>query len=138
MLPDIAAAIAARAANIGGGPDWLAPGAACDLALGGIAPDTAERAARETIGDAAIDVVVQPLAGRRKRVLVADLESTIIENEMLDELADFVGMRAAGRRDHAARDERRTRFRRRPRRTGRAAAGVCRYRCSTRRRAASG
>ena len=32
--------------------------------------------------------------GRRKRLLVADLESTIIENEMLDELADFVGLRA--------------------------------------------
>ena len=39
-------------------------------------------------------MVVQPLEGRRKRLLVADLESTIIENEMLDELADFVGMRA--------------------------------------------
>ena len=46
------------------------------------------------IGDAAIDVLVQPAAGRRKRLLVADLESTIIENEMLDELADFVGLRA--------------------------------------------
>src|SRR5205823_7080948 len=32
--------------------------------------------------------------GRRKRLLAADLESTIIENEMLDELAEFVGMRA--------------------------------------------
>src|SRR4029077_8417709 len=40
------------------------------------------------------DVLVQPAAGRRKRVFVADLESTIIENEMLDELADFVGLRA--------------------------------------------
>jgi phosphoserine phosphatase len=37
---------------------------------------------------------VQPAAGRCKRVFVADLESTIIENEMLDELADFVGLRA--------------------------------------------
>ena len=42
----------------------------------------------------AIDVIVQPFEGRRKRVLVADLESTVIENEMLDELAEFVGMRA--------------------------------------------
>ena len=37
---------------------------------------------------------MQAAAGRRKRVLVADLESTIIENEMLDELADFIGRRA--------------------------------------------
>src|SRR6185312_13288762 len=52
-----------------------------------------QAAVRDAIGGAAIDVVVQPAAGRRKRVLVADLEATIIENEMLDELADFVGLR---------------------------------------------
>jgi phosphoserine phosphatase len=45
------------------------------------------------IGDAEIDVLVQPAANRRKRLLVADMESTIIENEMLDELADFIGLR---------------------------------------------
>ena len=45
------------------------------------------------IGDAEIDVLVQPVINRRKRLLVADMESTIIENEMLDELADFIGRR---------------------------------------------
>src|SRR6185503_4196085 len=45
------------------------------------------------IGAAPIDLLVQPAAERRKRVLIADLESTIIENEMLDELADFIGLR---------------------------------------------
>ena len=75
-------------------PDWLAPGTACDLLLSGIDAEAAETIARRVIGDAPIDVLVQPAAGRRKRVLVADLESTIIENEMLDELADFVGLRA--------------------------------------------
>jgi phosphoserine phosphatase len=54
----------------------------------------AEVAARRAIGDAKIDVLVQPTKDRRRRLLAADLESTIIENEMLDELADFVGMRA--------------------------------------------
>ena len=49
--------------------------------------------AREAIADAPIDVVVQPTEGRRKRVFVADLEATIIENELLDELAEFVGLR---------------------------------------------
>jgi phosphoserine phosphatase len=92
-LPDIAAAIG-RALEIKNEPDWLAPGAACDLPLGGIAPELAENVAREIIGDAPIDVFALPLEHRRKRLLVADLESTIIENEMLDELADFVGMRA--------------------------------------------
>ncbi|MBV9153096.1 MAG: phosphoserine phosphatase SerB, partial [Alphaproteobacteria bacterium] len=45
------------------------------------------------IASAPIDFIVQPAQGRRKQVFVADLESTIIENEMLDELADFVGLR---------------------------------------------
>jgi phosphoserine phosphatase len=92
-LPDIATAIA-RALGSGTEPHWLAPGMACDLAIPRIAPETAERAARDTIGETAIDVVVQPAEGRRKRLLLADLESTIIENEMLEELADFVGKRA--------------------------------------------
>ena len=84
----IAAALPARAA-----PDWLAAGRACDLAVEGGDATAAEAAARRAIGGAAIDVLVQPVAGRRKRVFVADLEATMIENEMLDELADFVGRR---------------------------------------------
>ena len=92
-LPDVVAALF-RALPVASAPDWLAPGVACDLLLGGNDAPTAEGVARHAIGGAAIDVLVQPPSGRRKRVLVADLESTIIENEMLDELADFVGMRA--------------------------------------------
>jgi phosphoserine phosphatase len=92
-LPRLVAALA-RILPLAAAPDWLAPGVACDLPLAGIAASTAEAAARQAIGDAAIDVLVQPTSGRRKRVLVADMESTIIENEMLDELADFVGQRA--------------------------------------------
>ena len=91
-LPGIAAAIAG-ALDRGGKPDWLAPCVACDLAIGSIPPDEAEQVARGMIGPAAIDVIVQKREGRRKRILVADLESTIIENEMLDELADYIGMR---------------------------------------------
>lgn len=91
---DNVAATLARVLPVRHTPDWLAPGVACDLAFSGTDAETAEAFAREAIGGAAIDVVVQPLAGRRKRVLVADLESTIIENEMLDELADFIGLRA--------------------------------------------
>jgi len=75
-------------------PDWLAPGIACDLAMAQPDRKEAERWARSAIGRAAIDVLVQPAAGRRKRILVADLEATIIENEMLDELAEFADLRA--------------------------------------------
>jgi phosphoserine phosphatase len=92
-LPDLVAGFAA-ALPLAGGPDWLVPDLACDLALAGSDRQAAEAAARRAIGGAAIDVLVQPSAGRRKRVLVADLESTIIENEMLDELADFIGRRS--------------------------------------------
>lgn len=93
ILPDIAAAIS-EVPGIGAEPDWLAPGRACDLLFDGTAPETAERTARATIGAAPIDLIVQQQAGRRKRLLVADLESTVIENEMLDELANFIEMRA--------------------------------------------
>src|SRR5258708_37698698 len=40
-----------------------------------------------------IDAVFVAREGRRKKLLVADMESTVIENEMLDELADFLGLR---------------------------------------------
>jgi phosphoserine phosphatase len=92
ILPGLVGALAA-ALPLAGAPDWLAPGSACDLPIVGNDRRAAEAAARRAIGGAAIDVLVQPAAGRRKRVLVADLESTIIENEMLDELADFIGRR---------------------------------------------
>jgi phosphoserine phosphatase len=91
--PALADVVGAVAASLRATPDWLAPGRACDLVFKRIEPSTAETAARQAIGRAPIDVLVQPAAGRRKRVFVADLESTIIENEMLDELADFVGLR---------------------------------------------
>ena len=41
-----------------------------------------------------IDVVVQPLASRRKKLFVADMDSTMIGQECIDELADYVGLKA--------------------------------------------
>jgi phosphoserine phosphatase len=41
-----------------------------------------------------VDVVVQQAAGRRKRLLLADMDSTMIGQECIDELADFIGERA--------------------------------------------
>ena len=81
------------AAGIPGAPVWLAPGQACDLVFASAGAESVKRAARAAIGCAAVDTVIQPLAERRKRLLVADLEATIIENEMLDELGDFIGLR---------------------------------------------
>ncbi len=67
-----------------GTPDWLAPGIACEIPFDGPAKPMALPG---------VDAVVLPTANRRKRLLVADMESTMIENEMLDELADFLGLR---------------------------------------------
>jgi phosphoserine phosphatase len=77
----------------GSEPSWLAPDEACDVVFDAPAPTRAEQTARAVIDEAPIDTLVQPVAGRRKRLLVADFESTIIENEMLDELAEPLGLR---------------------------------------------
>jgi phosphoserine phosphatase len=75
-------------------PLWLGAGEACEFALDLGDRAAVEAQARALIGRAPIDLVLQPRAAeRKKRLLVADLESTIIENEMLDELADFLGLR---------------------------------------------
>src|SRR5205823_3062203 len=58
-LPGIVAALAA-ALPLAGAPDWLAPGLACDLALGKTDTQAAERLARAAFGDTAVDVLVQP------------------------------------------------------------------------------
>ncbi|HEV2546375.1 MAG TPA: phosphoserine phosphatase SerB [Stellaceae bacterium] len=92
------AAVVAALAPLGAralGREWLAPGIACDLHFGDLDADQGEAAGRAALTQdfGAIDLIAQPVAGRRKRLLVADLESTIIANEMLDELADCVGLR---------------------------------------------
>ncbi|HVH75026.1 MAG TPA: phosphoserine phosphatase SerB [Stellaceae bacterium] len=88
--------IAARlAAEFAVEPLWLGAGEACEFSLDLGDRAAVEAQARALIGRAPIDLVLQPRAAeRKKRLLVADLESTIIENEMLDELAGFLGLRA--------------------------------------------
>jgi phosphoserine phosphatase len=81
-----------------GGRAWLAPDIACDILFDELDCDQADAAARSAIaakhGAAPIDLVAQATLGRRKLLLLADMESTIIANEMLDELADLVGIKA--------------------------------------------
>lgn len=75
-----------------GSPDWLHPAIACDVGFERIVPDQAEAAARTVIGEAAIDVVAQPTEGRRKRLLIADMDSTIVTTESLDHVARRAGI----------------------------------------------
>ena len=68
---------------------WIDASVAADIAF---ARDPA--AARDALaGLTAIDVVVQPSAGRRKRLLIADMDSTMITVECIDELADYAGIK---------------------------------------------
>ncbi len=73
-------------------PDWLATGIACDLPFDGD-PAAGLAAVRAALGGAAIDAYAQPAAGRRKKLLVADMDSTIVAAETLDELAAFAGIK---------------------------------------------
>jgi phosphoserine phosphatase len=76
-------------------PDWLAEATACDLHLAAGQPaEAAEGAIRRALGPHPVDVVVQEAAARRKKLLVADMDSTMIDQECIDELADRIGIKA--------------------------------------------
>lgn len=73
---------------------WLADGIACDLALhDGTDAAEAEAELRALIDGQPIDVAVQEAETRRKKLLIADMDSTMIEQECIDELAAEVGLK---------------------------------------------
>jgi phosphoserine phosphatase len=69
---------------------WLSPAEACDLPFGG-AVNGALAGVRAELADRPLDVNVVPVHGRRKRLLVADMDSTLIQQECIDELAAEIG-----------------------------------------------
>jgi phosphoserine phosphatase len=69
---------------------WLDEGDAADIVFAA-APEAARA---ELEGTAGIDVVVQPSLDRAKKLLVADMDSTMITVECIDELADYAGIKA--------------------------------------------
>jgi phosphoserine phosphatase len=87
---------AARAILPGAGAaNWLFDGVAADIPFA----NPEDRGAvvkrlREALGDLPVDLVVQPELGRRKRLFLADMDSTMIGQECIDELADLVGVKA--------------------------------------------
>lgn len=70
----------------------LAAGMALDIAFAGIDPAVAARVARRALAGRPIDAIAQPAQGRRKALLVADMDSTIIAGETIDALAERVGV----------------------------------------------
>ena len=96
---EIGAALSAELAGLlpgAGAPAWLDPGTALDIPFASPAAALPElRVALAARADGLpLDIVLQPAAGRRKRLLLADMDSTMIHQECIDELADFAGVKA--------------------------------------------
>lgn len=78
-------------------PVWLDPGIAAEIVFApGIDSDARGLSdhLRSVIGSDPIDVVVQRTGPRRKKLFIADMDSTMIGQECIDELADFAGLKA--------------------------------------------
>ncbi len=74
--------------------DWLKEGVACDLYLEGGDPASYDGLIAQIMADQPYDAVVQAVELRRKKLLISDMDSTMITVECIDELADFVGKKA--------------------------------------------
>jgi phosphoserine phosphatase len=78
-----------------GSAQWLFDEVAVDIPFEGSGDVRAiEASLRQARADLPIDIVVQPRAFRRKKLFLADMDSTMIGQECIDELADFAGLKA--------------------------------------------
>ena len=94
--PVLAPALGEAAFNAvdGAGLYWLADGVACDIALkDGMSAEIALDRIRAVIGELPVDAAVQIAETRRKKILIADMDSTMIGQECIDELAAEVGLK---------------------------------------------
>ncbi|MDZ4096717.1 MAG: phosphoserine phosphatase SerB [Paracoccaceae bacterium] len=74
----------------GGAAVWLEPGVAAEISLPKVPENRWE--VWQGLQQLGVDLVVQAVAGRRKRLLLADMDSTMIQQECIDELADEAGV----------------------------------------------
>jgi len=89
---DRAAVESLRDAWQGGAAHWLNPGIAAEFALPAIPGNRWQ--VWEGLQAVGLDLVVQKAEGRRKKMLLADMDSTMIRQECIDELADMAGVGA--------------------------------------------
>ena len=87
-LDDASVAAVARLAGLP--PHWLSPGTACEFRD---ARPELLTAARASLSGHPVDANMVAVKARRKRLLVADMDSTIINCECIDEIADFAGIK---------------------------------------------
>jgi phosphoserine phosphatase len=83
-------AVIAAGKIVGGAPHWLSPGTACEFQ---VAEPTIVTAVRNALESHKVDVNVVPNTHRKKRLLIADMDSTIIGCECIDEIADYAGVK---------------------------------------------
>jgi len=93
VLDDRLLARATAALPAAGLPEWLARGIAAEIPFVPAGADLGDvlAQARAALGDVAADLNLLPAEDRRKKLLLADMDSTMIEQECIDELADLVG-----------------------------------------------
>jgi len=73
---------------------WLSQDIACDIGpTAGLDARETDAVLRAALAAEPVDVIVQDEAGRRKKILIADMDSTMIDQECIDELADEVGLK---------------------------------------------
>lgn len=78
---------------LGGKARWLAEAEAAEIPVDGVALGGAAERLDQLLAGMAIDRAVLPAENRRKRLLVCDMDSTVITIECIDELADFAGLK---------------------------------------------
>jgi phosphoserine phosphatase len=88
------ALIAAVGRALGTRPRWLAEDEACEFPIQDVGPEAVRERVGQVVADAALDVAVVAAAERMKRLLVSDMDSTVITVECIDELAEVAGIRA--------------------------------------------
>jgi phosphoserine phosphatase len=79
-------ALVACGADVGPA-NWLAPTIACDIPFEGPEPAKMQSAIAAALSGTPVDIVIQDVQNRRKKLLLADMDSTIVTSETLDELA---------------------------------------------------
>lgn len=84
---------AESALGVSGAATVLSTGVAADIRFEGQNASAAFARLREIAGEAPVDIFVQPDEGRRKRLLIADMDSTMIRQECIDELAAELGLK---------------------------------------------
>ena len=76
-----------------GATEWLAPSLAVDILFDGVKPRAAQAAVAKALAGQAFDLAAQDRETRRKQLFVADMDSTIVQSETLDELAGKAGLK---------------------------------------------